>query len=142
MAKAVLALDREEQRIAFAVTRLEATRRFEETFVVLRSFSDLRPVTTPTSEEQERFRAIRRKYEPLIRLPASRWRRSWTMPVYVLWRNDLCLFTVTLDPVGKSTVTNKVLRQIHQCCQPVITAPLMRGATDSVKDRPFDFEDG
>ena len=31
------------------------------------------------------------------------------MPIYVLWRNDLCLFTVTLDPVGKSTVTNKVV---------------------------------
>ena len=61
---------------------------------------------TPTSEEQERFRAIRRKYGPLIRLPRAGGDGPWTMPIYVLWRNDLCLFTVTLDPAGTSTVTN------------------------------------
>lgn len=109
VAKAVLVLDREEQRIAFAVTQLEATRRFDETFVVLRSFGDLRPVPDPTSEEEERFRAIRRKYEPLIRLPRATGDGPWAMPIYVLWRNDLCLFTVTLDPAGDSTVTKEVL---------------------------------
>ena len=43
VAKAGLVLDTDEQRVAFAVTELETTHRFDETFMVLRSFDDLRP---------------------------------------------------------------------------------------------------
>jgi hypothetical protein len=109
VAKAVLTLDSEEQRIALAVTELEVTRRFEETFVVLRSFGDLRPVPTPTAEEEERIRAIRRKYEPLIQLPRAAGNGPWTMPIYVLSQDELCLFTVTLDVAGGTTIVKTVL---------------------------------
>ena len=107
--KAGAVLDSNEQRVAFAVTELETTRRFDETFRVLRSFDDLRLMANPKAEDEARFRAMRQKYEPMIRLPHADGSGPWKMPVYVLSRNDLCLFTVTLDPAGNSTVAKEVL---------------------------------
>ena len=107
--KAGAVLDSDEQRVAFAVTELETTRRFDETFRVLRSFDDLRLMANPTAPDEARFRAIRQKYESMIRLPRTDGPGPWKMPVYVLSRNDLCLFTVTLDSAGNSTVTQAVL---------------------------------
>ena len=109
VAKAGVSLDSDEQRVAFAVTELETTRRFDETFVVLRSLQDLRLMANPTEEDQQRFRAIRQKYEPVIRLPRTDGNGPWIMPIHVLSGNDLCLFTVTLDSAGNSTITRQVL---------------------------------
>ncbi len=109
VAKAGLVLDTDEQRVAFAVTELETTRRFDETFLVAQSFGDLRLLPNPTPEEEQRFRAIRQKYEPLIHLPQTAGNGPWAMPFYVLSRNDLCLFTVMLDAAGNSTVVKTVL---------------------------------
>ncbi len=52
MARAGVTLDSDEQRVALAVTELETTRRFDETFVVLRSFDDLRLMANPTPEDE------------------------------------------------------------------------------------------
>lgn len=109
VAKAGVVLDSDQQRVALAVTELETTRRFDETFVVLRSFEDLRLMANPTEQDQQRFREIRQKYGPVIRLPRAEGGGPWELPIYVLSRNDLCLFTVTLDPSGKSTVAQEVL---------------------------------
>jgi hypothetical protein len=109
MAKAGVVLDSDEQRVAFAVTELETTRRFDETFMVLRSFEDLRLMANPTEHDQHRFRAISQKYGPVIHLPRTEGDGPWKMPIYVLSRNDLCLFTITLDTLGNSTITKQVL---------------------------------
>ena len=71
MAKAGVTLDSDEHRVAYAVTALETTRRFDETFKVLRSFDDVRLMANPTEQDMQAFRAIRQKYEPLIRLPRT-----------------------------------------------------------------------
>jgi hypothetical protein len=109
VAKAGVTLDSDEQRVAFAVTVLQTTRRFDETFLVLRSFDDLRLMANPTKPDEERFLAIRQEYEPLIHLPRTSGSGPWTIPIYVLSRDDLCLFTVTLDAAGNSTITKTVL---------------------------------
>jgi hypothetical protein len=109
VAKAGVTLDSDEQRVALAVTALETTRRFNETFLVLRSFDDLCLMANPTESDDKRFRAIRQEYEPVIRLPRTGGNGPWVMPIYVLSRSDLCLFTVTLDAAGNSTITKTVL---------------------------------
>ena len=109
VAKADVMLDSDEQRVAFAVTELETTRRFDETLLVLRSFENLRVLANPTAQDQQRFDEIRQKYEPVIHLPRTDGGGPWKMPIYVLSRNDLCLFTVTLDASGNSTVVRQVL---------------------------------
>jgi hypothetical protein len=109
VARAGMTLDTDEQRIAFAVTALETTRRFDETFLVLRSFDDLRLMANPTAPDEKRFRAIRQEYEPLIRLPRTGGNGPWVMPIYVLSGGDLCLFTVTLDAAGNSAIAKTVL---------------------------------
>jgi hypothetical protein len=109
VAKAGVTLDSDEHRVAYAVTALETTRRFDETFKVLRSFDDVRLMANPTEQDMQTFRAIRQKYEPLIRLPQTGGNGPWAMPIYVLSQGDLCLFTVTLDAVGNSTVSKAVL---------------------------------
>jgi hypothetical protein len=108
-ARAGVVLDSGKHRVAYAITELETTRPFDETFVVLRSFDDLRPMANPTAQDEARFRAIRQKYEPLIQLPRADGAAPWAIPVYVLARNDLCLFTVTLDAAGISTIDRQVL---------------------------------
>ncbi len=110
VAKAGVRLDTDEQRVAYAVTELESTRRFDETFVVLRSFDDVRLMAGPTPEAEARFQAMRAMYQPRIQPPRSAPdANGWTVPVYVLSRNDLCLFTVSIDHAGQSKIEKAVL---------------------------------
>jgi hypothetical protein len=109
VARAGVALDTDENRVALAVTELETTRRFDETFVVLRSFRDLRLMTNPTPADEQRFRALKQQYGPLIELPRTGGNGPWTLPIYVLSRDELCLFTVMLDAAGSSTIAKTVL---------------------------------
>ena len=109
VARAGVALDTDENRVSLAVTELETTRRFDETFVALRSFRDLRLMANPTPADEQRFRAIEQQYGPLIELPRTAGNGPWTLPIYVLSRDELCLFTVTLDAAGGSTIAKTVL---------------------------------
>jgi hypothetical protein len=118
LAKAGVVLDSSQQRIALAVTELETTRRFDETFIVLRSFDDLRLMANPTAQDEAWFRAIRQRYEPIMHLPRAEGTAPWEMPIYVLLRNDLCLFTVTLDAAGNS----KIARQVLEANTPLLPA--------------------
>ena len=45
----------------------------------------------------------------LIHLPRTEGDGPWKMPIYVLSRNDLCLFTVTLDVAGGTAIVKTVL---------------------------------
>ena len=109
VAKAGVVLDSNEQRVAFAVTELETTRCFDETFVVLRSFDEVRLMANPAAQDETRFRAIREKYEPMVHMPRADGAGPWEIPIYALSRNDLCLFTITLDALGNSKITKQIL---------------------------------
>jgi hypothetical protein len=109
VAKAGVSMETNALRLSYAVAELEATRRFDETFSVLHRFDDLRLVPSPTAEEEARSREIKQKYEHRIGLPQTSGNGPWELPIYVLSRNDLCLFTVTIEPDGTSKVSKTVL---------------------------------
>lgn len=109
-AAAGVALDTDEQRASLAVTRLEATRRLDETFVVLRSFDDMRLMNSPPPEVLARAKALRATYMPRIVPPRSEPSSGgWVVPVYVLSVTDLCLYTVSIGANGHSSHTRAVL---------------------------------
>jgi hypothetical protein len=108
--RAGVALETEAQRVAYAVTRLEVTRRFDETFKVLHGFDDLRPMANPDPPQAARLRALAAEWPPRIEPPRSAPAESgWIVPVYVLSRNDLCLFTVAIRHDGTAAVTKSML---------------------------------
>lgn len=108
--KAGMSLNSEEDIVSYAVTELEATRRFDETFKILHSFNDLRLMAGPTPAAQDRYRQIKAAYEARIEPPQSQsTSNGWDVPVYVLVRNDLCLFVVSIARDGTSTVKKTVL---------------------------------
>jgi hypothetical protein len=107
--KAGVSLETNALRLSYAIAELEATRSFSETFRVIRRFDDLRLSPSPTAEEEKRFREIKEKYEHRIALPETSENGPWELPIYVLSRNDLCLFTVTINPDGTSKVSKTVL---------------------------------
>jgi hypothetical protein len=109
VAKAGALVDSHELRLAYALAALETTRRFDQTFAVLHDFSDLRPMANPDPAQQARLQQLRARYQSQITLPPPGGEAPWTMPVFVLQRNDLCLFTVTIAIDGSSSVTRNVL---------------------------------
>jgi hypothetical protein len=111
VAKAGASLETNALRVSYAVAELESTRRFNEVFMVLRTFADLRLVPSPTPEEQLRFHEIKAKYEHRIGLPQTSGNGPWELPVYVLSQHDLCLFTVTINPDATSKVSKAVLEE-------------------------------
>ena len=109
VAQAGAAIETHEQRLAYAITWLETTRRFDQIFVVLKSFADLRPMADPNAGQRQSLQALRGKYENLIGLPVPGGSPPWTLPIYALQRNDLALFTVTIRGDGTGSVTRAVL---------------------------------
>lgn len=109
VAQAGAVVETHEQRLAYALAWLETTRRFDQSFAVLKSFGDLRPMANPAPDQQLALQALRRKYEGLITLPAPRQSAPWTLPLYVLQRNDLVLFTATIQADGAGSMSRTVL---------------------------------
>ncbi len=110
VAQAGLVIDTEQQRLDYALTRLEVTRRFDQTFTVLRSFDQLRLMTDPTPEVAERFKTIQKAYAAKIKPPVvERVGAGWVVPVYVMVGDDLCLYTVTIAADGRSAHSRTVL---------------------------------
>ena len=109
-AKAGIVLETEEQRVAYAVALLESTRRFDEVFTVLRRFEDVRLLPDPSPEAAGRYRAMQAAYAPaMVRVRSEAGRAGWTVPLYVLSRRDLCLFTVSIGHDGTGAFTRSVL---------------------------------
>ncbi|MBU6498465.1 MAG: hypothetical protein KGJ41_02395 [Rhodospirillales bacterium] len=108
--RAGVMVETDEQRVAYALTELEATRRFDEGFAVLRGFDDLRPMAGPNAAQAARLGEIEANYRARIAPPRSEPAGAgWAVPVYALVRNDLCLFRVAIGRDGTSEVTKSVL---------------------------------
>lgn len=109
VARASPLVETHEQRLAYAVAWLETTRRFDRSFAILKSFSDLRPVANPNPEQRLALQALRAKYEALIALPPPGRAAPWVLPVYALQQNDLVLFSVTIQANGTGSLARAVL---------------------------------
>ncbi len=109
VARAGALVDTHEQRLAYALAWIETTRRFDRSFVVLKSFSDLRPMANPSPDQRQALQALRAKYEPLIALPPPLGAAPWVLPIYALDENSLVLLTVTIQASGAGSLSRAVM---------------------------------
>lgn len=110
IANATVLIDTDEQRLAYALTRLEATRSFARPYLVLERFDDMKLVPDAPPEAQARAREMRTRYANRIVPPRVESDGSgWRIPVFVLAGDDLCLNTVLIARDGTSRVERTVL---------------------------------
>lgn len=110
IAHASVTIDTDEQRLSYAITRLEVTRRFDETYRILGQFDDMTLLPDAPPEAQARAREMRTRYSSRIVPPHVEADGSgWRVPVFVLVGDDLCLDTVIIGRDGTSRVERTVL---------------------------------
>jgi hypothetical protein len=103
-------IETDEQRLSYALTRLEATRRFDETHRVLNRFEDMELLSDAPPAAQARAKEMRARYAPLIAPPyVDADRHGWQVRVFVLAGDDLCLDTVMIGRDGTSRMKRTVL---------------------------------
>lgn len=110
IAVANVAIETDEQRLSYALTRLEVTRRFDETYQILNRYDDMALLPDAPPEAQARARDMRTKYADRIvpaRVEADG--PGWRVPVFVLAEDNLCLDTVLIARDGTSRVERTVL---------------------------------
>jgi hypothetical protein len=110
IAVANVAIETDEQRLSYALTRLEVTRRFDETYRILNRYDDMALLPDAPPEAQARARDMRTKYADRIvpaRVEADG--PGWRVPVFVLAEDNLCLDTVLIARDGTSRVERTVL---------------------------------
>jgi hypothetical protein len=110
IANARVMIDTDEQRLSYAMTRLEATRSFARTYLVLERFEDMKLLPDAPPEAQARARDMRTRYAPLITPPhVEADGPGWRVSVFVLSEDNLCLDTVLIARDGTSRVERTVL---------------------------------
>ena len=110
IAAANVVIETDEQRLSYALTRLEVTRRFDETYRILNWFDDMELLPDAPAEAQARDREMRTRYAPRIAPPHVEADGSgWRVRVFVLAGDDLCLDTVMIARDGTSRVERTVL---------------------------------
>jgi hypothetical protein len=110
IAVANVAIETDEQRLSYALTRLEVTRRFDETYRILNRYDDMALLPDAPPEAQARARDMHSKYADRIvpaRVEADG--PGWRVPVFVLAEDNLCLDTVLIARDGTSRVERTLL---------------------------------
>jgi hypothetical protein len=109
--KAGVRLDSPPLRVAYAVTMLETTRRFDTSFGVIRDIQDLRVLPAATPEESARLAALEEKYRGMLKLPNGAGEPPWRLPIHAIVGADLWRFDVTLEANGKFALEKTKLEE-------------------------------